>query len=168
MNIPVTVVTQNASQDDLTDTDYREMYQELREQHSLRDFVALVTSARSIAFWSKYERGECALARQDKNELRRAVGWPALMPTVLDALADVDEDAEVLAIGDKPKNRVFLASKGDTLTIYANGTVSARKTAVTGVTLKARRRVRRDMTTEQAKRWDSMATDERNAALGLA
>lgn len=165
--IPVTTVTSNASQDDLSDTDYLELYQELREKYSLRDFVSLVTSGRSIAYWSKYERGESGIGRPERNELRRAVSLPALVPTVADAMADVDPDAEILAIGDKPKNRVFLATKGDTLTIYANGTVSARKTAVTGVT-RRKKRVRREMTQRQAKRWDSMTDDERNTALGLA
>ena len=166
MQIPVTVVTQNASQDDLTDTDYREIYQELREQHSLRDFVALAKSAKSIAYWSKYERGESGIGRAERNELRRAVGRPALAPTVADALADVDEDAEVLAIGDKPKNRVFLASKGESLTIYANGSVTASLDRVTSVTRK-RKRYRPDMTEAQYERWRAMSKDERDRVMGI-
>ena len=166
MNIPVTLVTQNANQDDLSETDYREMYQELRDNYSLRDFVALAKSAKSIAYWSKYERGESGIGRAERNELRRAVGLPGLVPTVADAMADVDEDAEVLAIGDKPKNRVFLATKGESLTIYANGSVTASLDRVTSVTRK-RKRYRPDMTQAQYARWRAMSKDERDRVLGI-
>lgn len=165
--IPVTVVTQNATHDDLTAEDYRDIYTELRQQYSLRAFVEMIASGKSIAYWSKYERGETELGRVERNELRRGVGLPVLVPTVGDALADVDPDAEVVAIGDKPKNRVLLATRGESLTIYANGTVSASTGRVTPVTRDTRKRLRREMTEAQAKVWDSMTKEERNAALQL-
>jgi hypothetical protein len=78
----------SAAADDLTPTDYRQIYDELRQQRSLRQFVQLLASTYSIAWWSKYERDELRLTRAARNELRRAVNLPDLPPTVPELLAD--------------------------------------------------------------------------------
>ncbi len=163
----VRTITVNASLDDLTDTDYRDIYTELREKYSLRDFVALAESTVSIAQWSRYEKGQWMLTRQARQDLRRAVGLDALPLTILESVQDVDQDAEVWAIGDKPKNRVFLASKGDSLSISANGVVSARLVPCTGCTRAIRKRLRREMTAGQAAAWDKLTTEEKDRVLGL-
>src|SRR3990167_8538710 len=103
--IPIRTITINASRDDLTEQDYRDIFEEFREKYSLRAFVELAKSGYSIAYWSKYERGEFELTRQAKNEMRRAVGLPALPLTVAESVADVDAGAGVIEIGAGPKNR---------------------------------------------------------------
>lgn len=164
--IPVTVVTANAGTDSLTESDYKDIFDELIEHHSLRSFQSAIDSIYTHATWGKYKNGDWQLTRTARNELRRAVGQPALPLTVAEAVADVDADAEVLAIGDKPKNRVFLVSKGQSLIIYANGTVEAR--SVTEVTGRTRNhRVRREMTPAQGEKWDAMSAEQRDRAMGL-
>lgn len=165
--IPVTVVTANAAQDSLSEQDYRDIFDELIQHHSLRSFQGAIGSIYTHATWGKYKNGDWQLTRIARNELRRAVGQSALPLTVEEAVADVDEDAEVWAIGCEPKNRVFLASKGQSLVIYANGTVSARPASVTEVTRARRKRTRREMTERQASQWDSMTNEQRDEALGL-
>ena len=165
--IPVTVVTANAGTDNLSEQDYRDIFDELIQHHSLRSFQAAIDSAYSHATWDKYKRGAWELTRVARNELRRAVGQPNLPLTVAESLADVDADAEVLAIGTEPKNRVFLASKGQSLIIYANGTVEARLASATSVTWAREKRTRREMSAEQAKKWDALSNEERDRVLGL-
>lgn len=59
---PVTLVTRAArAADELSDADYRDIYDELRQQHSLRQFVEIIHTQYSIAWWSKYERNDAAL-----------------------------------------------------------------------------------------------------------
>ena len=80
---PVTLVTHTArAADNLTDAEYRDIYDELRQQHSLRQFVQITHTAYSIAWWSKYEHDSIALTRQARNELRAAVGLQPLPLTV--------------------------------------------------------------------------------------
>ena len=75
-DLPVTVVTQNATHDDLTDSDYAEIFAELRQQHSLAQLCELLRSQYSRAMWNKYERGDGALTRPMRSELRAAVSVP--------------------------------------------------------------------------------------------
>lgn len=166
MMIPVTTVTRDASRDNLNEQDYRDIFVELREQHSLRDFVELAQSSITIAQWSRYERGEWALTRQARRDLRRAVGLAVLPLTVAEAVADVDEDAEVIEIGEGSRaKRVITLRTSLPLYISVNGAVSAREVACTGRT--RGHRTRREMSVEQARRWDKLSVEERNEMLGL-
>lgn len=167
--IPVTLITKNASQDTLTAQDYREIFEELRQHHSLRAFVELAKSSISIAWWSRYERGEAPITRPACSDLRRAVGLPALFPTILESVADVDPDAEVIEIGEssEPVKRLLKLRTTQSLFISANGVVSARTVACTGRTKAIRKRLRREMTEKQAKVWDGLTEAQRNERLGL-
>lgn len=86
--IPVTTVTRNADVDDLTDADYRDIYDEVRQLDSdtgnyaisLDKFVALAQSIYSKALWSKYHNGMVELNRTMRSELRSAWGWPRCRP----------------------------------------------------------------------------------------
>jgi hypothetical protein len=101
--VGVTRVTGRAvSSDELTETDYRDIFREIRERCSLREFSRYIGSAVSFAWWGSYERGEKALSQDRRNELRCAVGLPLLPPSVDQALARVDPDAVVWEIGDGP------------------------------------------------------------------
>lgn len=122
--IPVTVVTRNANTDDITDDDYRDIYDELREQHPLRQFAQLAGTSYSIAWWSKYERGEVELTRAARNELRRAVGLPALPLTIGEAAALADPDATVYRVGDGVPDVMILAAHRAPLVMALNGTLS--------------------------------------------
>ena len=100
---PVTLITRDATLDDLSAADYKDVYDELRGRDpvtgayavSLDKFVTMVTSAYSKAQWSKYHNGEATLTRTMRNELRRAVGLAPLPPTVADATAAASPDAAV-------------------------------------------------------------------------
>ena len=156
MTPPVTLVTRDATLDNLSAADYRDIYDELRGRDaatggyavSLDKFVTLVTSAYSKAQWSKYHNGETALTRTMRNELRRAVGLPALPPTVAEATAQASPDAAVWQVGDGPAEHVIMVTTPEPITLHVNGAVSvasgARQQAagddVTEVTRTKRRR----------------------------
>lgn len=138
----VTIVTASAaSADNLTDRDYRDIYDELRAKASLDQFVALIGSQVTKAWWSKYEHQKAHLNRNRKAELRRAVGLPALPLVVPEATATIDPDARVWRVGAELANRVVLIGSDApaTLTLRLNGdlatadpAVESHVTAVTG------------------------------------
>lgn len=145
----VTLVTRDATLDDLSDKDYREIYEELcrlsqdgkrtKESLSFDKFIALVGSAFSKALWARYESGEVRLNRAQRNELRAAMNRPLLPPTVAEATAQASPDAAVWSVGDGVPEHVIMVS--DTpVTLCVNGSVStvAPKCDVTKVT-RARR-----------------------------
>lgn len=120
----VTILTAGAaSAETLSDAEYRDIYDELRAKCSLRQFAEFIGSEKSFAWWSKYERGEAALSRAARNELRRAVGLPALPTTVAEAVAAADPDATVYVIGPAPADRLVLlsAAEHEPLTLRVNG-----------------------------------------------
>ena len=129
---PVTLVTRDATLDDLSTQDYRDIYDELREKDdrngsyavSLDKFVTLVSSQYSKAQWSKYHNGETTLTRAMRNELRRCVGLKPLPPTVAEATAGASPDASVWSIGDGPAEHVIMVTASEPLTLHVNGAVS--------------------------------------------
>lgn len=133
--LSVRVLTRDASVDVLGDADYREIYDEVRGFDavsgrygvSLDEFVTLVASQFSKAAWSKYHRGELELNRTMRSELRRAVGMPVLPLTVVDAVAGVDPDAEVVQVGEDVVRRVVLVGTGEVVTLVCNGSVAAER-----------------------------------------
>lgn len=144
----VTLVTGGAgSADRLSDTDYREIYDELRSKTTLRQFAEFIGSAVSFAWWSKYERGEARLDRDRKAELRRAVGLPGLPRAVTEVTAGVDPDARVWQVGEGRPDRVVLVGMDahEPLMLRLNGDLAlvsetpVQDAPVTGVT---RRRAR--------------------------
>ena len=142
--INVTVVTAPVA-DVLSDDDYRDIYAELRQKCSLDAFVAAIGSRYSKALWSKYERGIAPLNHEMRQELRAAVGLPALPVPVADALSVVDPAATVWQIGEGPVSRVVMAGQSpDRLQITINGTCSVEEMAserhVTAVTRRRNRR----------------------------
>jgi hypothetical protein len=137
MTQPVTLVTQDATLDDLSTQDYRDMYDELRLLDpvtnvytvSLDKFVTLVSSQYSKAQWSKYHNGETTLTRTMRNELRRCVGLKLLPPTVAEATATASPDAAVWQIGDGPAEHVIMVTTQEPITLYVNGAVSVGEQA---------------------------------------
>lgn len=142
----VTLVTRNADADELSADDYREMFDELKQGHSLSQLVALIGSQFSRALWNQYERGEKPLSRPMCNELRRAVGLPALPPTVAEATATASPAAAVWNVGDGVPDTVIMVS-GEPCTISVNGAVevvpqTARVTRVTAGRIERKRYIR--------------------------
>jgi hypothetical protein len=136
----VTEVTRDAQADSLSPDDYREIFEELRRGRSLRQFVEIIQSVYSIAYWSKVDREDAVLTRPACNELRRAVGLPDLPVTVEEALADVDANAVVYQVGDDRPGRVILVGSAGPLRMSLNGTLTAvSDTHVTTVTRRSRR-----------------------------
>lgn len=124
---PVTTVTARAeAADNLTPADYRDIYDELRSKAPLRGFVEMIHSQYSIAWWSKYERNDVTLTRPARNELRVAVGLPALPLTVAEATVRVNPDATVYQVGRAPATRVVLvgADAPAALTLRLNGNLA--------------------------------------------
>lgn len=94
--------------DDLGKSDYREIFEELRDQWSLAQLVERLNSRYSKALWSKYERGKTVITVQMRNELRAAVGLPLLPPPVADVLSTVLADGAVYQIGTGGADRALL------------------------------------------------------------
>jgi hypothetical protein len=137
MTQPVTCITKDATLDDLSTADYRDMYDELRLLNpvtgvytmSLDKFVTLVSSQYSKAQWSKYHNGETTLTRTMRNELRRCVGLKLLPPTVAEATAASSPDAAVWQVGDGPAEHVIMVTTQEPITLYVNGSVSVAEQA---------------------------------------
>lgn len=112
MEPAVTQVTANAeSADELSEADYRDIFREIREKMSLREFVEVIESQYSIAWWGKYEHEKVTLTRTGKGELRRAVKLAKLPLTVTEVTAAVDPDARVWQVGDGQPDRVVLVGR---------------------------------------------------------
>jgi hypothetical protein len=137
---PVTLVTKDATLDNLSTNDYRDIFTELRQNLSLDKLIGVMGSSYSKATWSKYERNELELNRTMRSELRRAVNLPALPETVTEAVNNrTSPDAEVWAVGDGAfsAGKVLLISgEHQDLVLHVNGAVQAmpHSTGVTSVT----------------------------------
>ena len=131
----VTLLTKDATLDDLSAGDYREIYEELKQGKSLGAVVDLLQSEYSRAMWHQYEKGERALNRTMRNELRMALKKPPLPLTIAEATAQASPDAAVWRVGDGVPEHVIMVS--DTpVTLHVNGAVTtvAQMSNVTGVT----------------------------------
>lgn len=136
----VTLVTANAEVDDLSDSDYREIFEELRQGAGLRVFVDKIESAYSHATWGKWEKGDLRLNREMQNELRQAIGKQRRALTVLESMHNVDGNAEVWQVGsDATVHRVVKLATVRPVNISSNGTVSVRDHVETHVTTVTRR-----------------------------
>lgn len=121
-------LTKNADKDNLTDQDYRDIFNELRDNISLDKFVDLIKSSFSKALWSKYHNGQITLNRQMRNELRVAVGGEPLPPTIEEATSKVDPNAEVTQIGADQPDKVILVGTKENLSL--NVSIDGVKIAV--------------------------------------
>ena len=172
--ILVTLITRSAGTDDLSEQDYRDIYEEVnprdangKPRYSLDKFVSHIASHYTKATWSNWLADKHPSTRIMRAELRAAMDLKPLPPTIAELALLVDEHAEIWAVGDGPKNRVILASKEDRVQIHTNGVVTAHSGRVIGITRATRKRLRRDMSAEQAKAWDGLTEAQRNERLGL-
>lgn len=125
-DLPVTQVTADATRDDLTDADYKDIYEELRRGRSLDALCDLVGSQYSRAWWSRYEKGDMKITRAARNELRRGVGLPQLPPTTEEAIHLADPDARVYQVGcETPRRVVLIGASGPVVLHCAEDGVTA-------------------------------------------
>lgn len=134
----VTLVTRDATLDDLSVADYREIFDELKQGHSYGQLVTLIGSAYSRALWQQYDAGERQLSRGMRNELRKAIGKPELPPTVAEATAAASPDAAVWQVGEGVPEHVIMVAEMP-VTLHVNGAVT-KTGQVTGVTSPATKR----------------------------
>ena len=136
MNQTVSLLTKDATLDDLSMGDYRDIFNELREKMSLDKLVDLLHSQYSKAQWSKFEHSpDMVLTRIMRNELRRAVGQPELPPTVAECTAQVSPDASVWQVGEgTPEHVIMVGSSPVTLHVNSGVSVVAPERHVTVVT----------------------------------
>lgn len=139
----VTLITRDATRDNLTEDDYRDIFAELRQGYTLRQFAELSRTGYSIAWWSQFEAGAKPLTHRAKQDLRHAVGLPPLPMLVSDAVeTGVDPDAVVYRVGDDDQaRRVLLVATQDAVSVHWNGTAPVVNVAqdattpnVTGIT----------------------------------
>lgn len=140
----VTLVTKDATLDNLSLSDYVDMVQDLRTTLSLEKLIQVLGSQYSKPLWAKVEKGEAPPNRNQRNELRRYYGMPPLPPTVAEATAAASPDAAVWQIGQGPAEHVIMVTTPDPITLHVNGAVSVvdadakqdGRAHVTGVTRK--------------------------------
>lgn len=137
MNQTVTLVTRDATLDDLSTGDYRDIFNELREKMSLDKLVDLLHSQYSKAQWSKFEHSpEMMLTRNMRNELRSGVGLPPLPLTVEQATRQASPDAAVWKVGEGvPEHVIMVGSEPVTLHVNSGVTVVEPQAHVTMVTV---------------------------------
>jgi len=137
--LPTPLITQNATTDNLSEQDYKDIFEELRSTITLRQFISLSGSSLSPARWSQWAGGSRPLSREMKKDLRRAVNLDGLPPTIEEAISSVHPDAAVAQIGEDKVHRVLLIGLPGPVTVHWNGNgpqahQNAPRTVVTGVT----------------------------------
>lgn len=137
MNQPVSLVTRDATLDDLSMGDYRDIFNELREKMSLDKLVDLLHSQYSKAQWSKFEHSpDMVLTRIMRNELRSGVGLAPLPLTIEQATAQASPDAAVWRVGEgTPEHVIMVGSEPVTLHINSGVSVAVPERHVTMVTV---------------------------------
>ncbi len=111
----VSLVTALAQTADLSDSEYRQIYDRVAQGRSLRNIELALRSRVTYGWWAAYAKGDKDLDRDRKNELRRwatANGGPELPdlpPTPVEAVAaHVHPDAAVYRVGEAIASRVVL------------------------------------------------------------
>jgi hypothetical protein len=102
-------LTENATQDDLAQADYWEIYQRLRGDLSLSKFAEKMGEYPSKAEWSRWDRGEVEARRGIRNALRKADGRDLLPDTVAEVITQhAHPDSKVFFLGDNEVADVVL------------------------------------------------------------
>lgn len=160
-NIPVTLVTKDATLDDLSVSDYHDLFYEVRYD-SLTDklmsfdkFIANVHSQYSKALWSQFYNKEIVPNRGMRNELRAARGLALLPPTVAEATNQSSPDSMVVRIGSDVPDKIVMIGHSQPFTISVNESaveIIESKPHVTTVTRQRKPLVRPVATIEHEKR----------------
>ena len=119
-----TLLTRDATLDDLSLSDYMDMFWEIRGKMSLDRMVVELRSEYSKAQWWKVEHSEMVPNRIMRNELRRHHNRPPLPPTVAEVTAQASPDAAVWQVGDGTPDTVIMVTAPHPLTLHVNGSVT--------------------------------------------
>jgi len=166
----VILLTRDATLDDMSAQDYRDVYDEVRGKgvlpdreymYSLDDFIKMIGSAYSKPHWARYHRGEMVLNRAMRNELRKATSHDLLPPTVAEATAGASPDAAVWQVGDGVPEQVIMVS-ATPVTLRVNGSVS-----VVDAQQPAQQRVPARTRTQRSPRYTTSQM-QRRRALGVS
>lgn len=167
MSQTVTLVTKDATLDDLSAGDYLEMCEELRpvdpktgNKLSIDKFIARIGSQWSKPLWHQVISGEKNPNRSQRNELRAAMGLTLLPPTVAECAAQASPDASVWKVGEGTPEHVIMVGN-EPVVLHVNSGVSVIEperhvTKVTGGQVKRKYHVRP---------WVSESQNERFLAL---
>lgn len=150
----VTLVTALSQASDLSDAEYRQIYERVATGRSLRNIELALHSKVSYAWWGQYASGTKTLDRDRKNELRVWAGLPLLPPTPAETVAAAAHpDAAVYQVGSDIASRIVLIGAdvpAVNLRVNGNCTVIDAPLAalphtphVTGVTGHSRRSLRK-------------------------
>jgi hypothetical protein len=105
----ITLVTALAQAADLSDAEYRQIYERVATGRSLRNIELALHSKVCHAWWGQYASGAKTLNRDRKNELRVWDGLPLLPPTPAETVAAAAHpDAAVYQVGSDIASRVVL------------------------------------------------------------
>ena len=122
---PVTLVTRDASLDEFSVGDYRDMVIELRQRHSLSQLDDLTGNVCSRALWAKVEHGEAPANRAQRNALRKIFKRDPLPATVADTVAhNVIDDAAVWRVGEGVADTLIMVANDEPVTLHVNGAVT--------------------------------------------
>jgi hypothetical protein len=134
-NLPVTLVTQNATADELPDSLYLDILRSLVEVDKMSfQQLATVTGYASKAWWNLRYHGERSLNEEGKNALRRLSEEFEPQPMSVTSVTDkyIHPDAAMWLVGTlddgEQVRRVVMVAEDGPVTINANGTVTAERT----------------------------------------
>jgi len=130
--LAVTLVTQNATADTLTDDTYLAILRSLVDVDGMSfQKLADATGYASKAWWNLRYHGKRPLDEEGKNALRKiSEEFPPQPPSVT-AVTDamIHPDAAMYLVGElepgERVRRVLMVAGSDAVTVYANGTVEA-------------------------------------------
>jgi hypothetical protein len=155
----VSLLTALAATTDLSDADYRAIYDRVATGRSLRNIELALRSSVSFAWWGRYAAGTAKLDRDRKNELLAWAGLVPLPPTPAEVVAEqAHPDAAVYLVGAAPASRVVLIGAAvPAVSLRINGNCAllddACVQAVTGRIQQSRQRYLRPcLSLEPAKR----------------
>jgi hypothetical protein len=133
IDLPVTLVTKDASRDSLTDADYIGIIDSLRTLFGYSwQRIADETGYNSKAWWSLVAQGKRQLDDEARNALRRVTDGelpeqPPSVAAVTDAMIDVD--AVMYLVGmlepEQRAKRVIMLADDTDMILHVNGAVTA-------------------------------------------
>lgn len=130
----VQLVTQNATLDDLSLGDYRDMFEEVRGRTAagalIKSYGDPSWDAKTIEnyrqYFFRYEKGELKVPNRGmRNILRRANGKPPLPLTIADAVsADTQPDSPVWKVGTGITERLIMLAGTEPVTLHVDDDVT--------------------------------------------
>ena len=157
-NIPVTIVTKDATLDDMSINDYHDLFYEVRYDSltdklmSLDTFRNHIGSRFSKALWGQFHHREITPNRDMRNELRAARGMALLPPTVAEATSQSSPNSMVMRIGEGIPDRIVMIAQSKPFRLRVDESSVDIIEPVTSVARKRKPVVRPVATIEHEKR----------------